>query len=281
MKRLLRRGEVPPHLQFNPYVLAGYRPLLGLWGSLCSLCYLHNETVNILSHALAIVYILCVLQYELPWSEVDCHLLMYCHLAGTLCPWIGSFVYHLFMNMDRPPPFYYRLLQLDMLGIWVSQSFGALTMVCASVACLPKLVQWIVIASYSLLSLLGLFKAMAASSPWKRRMCFALPFLMRNCLVLLRLTKYGGGNPDGLLYVILQDLISLIGGAIGALNVPERWMPGSLDYCFNSHNIMHVLVVLAVYYMNLSTISDLLWLKNGQCQRSVEFNSTPHLHQEL
>ena len=48
---------------------------------------------------------------------------------------------------------------------------------------------------------------------------------------------------------LFQDAVSLGGGVIGALHIPEKWFPGSVDRCLNSHNIMHVLVVLAVYSM--------------------------------
>lgn len=48
--RLLKYQDIPHHLQFNPYVLTGYRPQLNLWESVRSLSYYHNETVNILSH---------------------------------------------------------------------------------------------------------------------------------------------------------------------------------------------------------------------------------------
>lgn len=34
------------------------------------------------------------------------------------------------------------------------------------------------------------------------------------------------------------------------MHIPEKWFPGCLDYYLNSHNIMHVLVVLAVYSMH-------------------------------
>ncbi|CAD6994456.1 unnamed protein product [Ceratitis capitata] len=42
--------EMPKYLQFNPYVLNGYRPLTTFRGCLLSLFYWHNETVNILTH---------------------------------------------------------------------------------------------------------------------------------------------------------------------------------------------------------------------------------------
>nr|CAD7399054.1 unnamed protein product [Timema cristinae] len=49
-RTLLHYRDMPPHLQFNPYIFTGYRPLLTFWGSIHSLFYLHNETINILTH---------------------------------------------------------------------------------------------------------------------------------------------------------------------------------------------------------------------------------------
>ena len=48
-----------------------------------------------------------------------------------------------------------------------------------------------------------------------------------------------------------QDLLAILGGYIGAVNIPEKWFPGKLDLVFNSHHIMHVLVVAAVYHMHM------------------------------
>lgn len=44
--------------------------------------------------------------------------------------------------------------------------------------------------------------------------------------------------------------MSVVGGVIGAMHIPEKWIPGNFDLYLNSHNIMHVLVVLAVYSMH-------------------------------
>lgn len=49
-KALLKRNDLPKHLQFNPYIETGYRPLLSAWGCLMSLFYFHNETINIITH---------------------------------------------------------------------------------------------------------------------------------------------------------------------------------------------------------------------------------------
>lgn len=47
---LLHWRDMPRHLQFNPYVLTGYRPLQSAAGCVRSLFYFHNETINILTH---------------------------------------------------------------------------------------------------------------------------------------------------------------------------------------------------------------------------------------
>lgn len=70
-----------------------------------------------------IVYILATVPAMMPW-EKEYRFLSWCHLVGSVAPWCGSFVYHLFMNLELGESAYYRLLQLDMLGIWISQSFG-------------------------------------------------------------------------------------------------------------------------------------------------------------
>ena len=43
-----------------------------------------------------------------------------------MAPWIGSTLYHLFMNHQKGSSMYKKLLTLDMLGIWVTQVTGKL-----------------------------------------------------------------------------------------------------------------------------------------------------------
>lgn len=54
--------------------------------------------------------------------------------------------------------------------------------------------------------------------------------------------------------------MAVIGGTIGALRIPEKWLSGQVDLVLNSHNIMHVVVVMAVWSMHSATIQDLHWM---------------------
>ncbi|XP_020291556.1 progestin and adipoQ receptor family member 4 [Pseudomyrmex gracilis] len=279
---LLRRwSDMPRHLQFNPHILTGYRPLMTIRQCLGSLFYIHNETVNILTHGFAILYMLVTVPHLLPWNtkETLVEILSWCHLIGAVSPWIGSFLYHLFMNVNYDEVFYRTLLKVDMIGIWLCQSFGAIPMMAAAVHCLADNIWYCCIFIYCFLSIWGLLKAMTARSPWERRLCFAPPFLMRMLVMALRCFGVSGGSPDALIHIILQDLIAVIGATIGALRIPEKWIPGRLDLVLNSHNVMHVMVVLAVCSMHTATLKDLAWMSDpSACNKT---NSLPSGREEL
>lgn len=49
----------------------------------------------------------------------------------------------------------------------------------------------------------------------------------------------------GLDWVVLQGALYITGAAIYAARVPEKWSPGKFDIWGSSHQIFHVLVVLA------------------------------------
>jgi adiponectin receptor len=49
----------------------------------------------------------------------------------------------------------------------------------------------------------------------------------------------------GLDWVVLQGVLYVAGAAIYAARVPEKWSPGRFDIWGSSHQIFHVLVVLA------------------------------------
>ena len=53
--KLLEIHQIPTHLRFNKYVLTHYRPAMDFAGCLKSLFYLHNETVNILTHGMSVM----------------------------------------------------------------------------------------------------------------------------------------------------------------------------------------------------------------------------------
>ena len=247
-------------MRFNKYVYSHYRPPLDIMGCIASLTYWHNETINILTHALPAIFILTAIPWMLPWRSLTVPWLPWTHVAACLAPWIGSTLYHLFMCHRSGRVAYYMLLKVDLLGIWFTQTLGALVTICATIHCFQPDTQTTFLLLYLGVCLLCLYQAMTVSTVWGRRFAFTAPFIIRVLCLGLRLSPYGGGAPDTTTHVVLQDLIAIIGVYIGAVRIPEKWFPGKLDLVFNSHNIMHVLVVVAQYHMHQAASLDLVWM---------------------
>lgn len=259
---LLLYGDVPGHLRFNKYVYSHYRPPLDTLGCITSLTYWHNETINILTHALPAIFICGMIPWMLPWSSITIPWLPWTHVTACLAPWVGSTLYHLFMCHRNGQVAYNLLLKVDLLGIWFTQTLGALVTICAAIHCFQPESQATFLLLYLGVCILCLYQAMTVSTVWGRRFAFTAPFVIRVVCLCLRLSPHGGGAPDTTSHVVLQDLIAIIGVYIGAVRIPEKWFPGQLDLVFNSHNIMHVLVVVAQYHMHKAAEQDLVWMSS-------------------
>ncbi|CAL1282481.1 unnamed protein product [Larinioides sclopetarius] len=265
--KLLKFTVMPKHLQFNPFVYTGYRPQMNSWECIMSLTYLHNETLNILTHGLPLLYALWSLPKLLPWNEMPLPILPYFHAAATVCPWLGSSIYHLFMNHHSGVKTYERLLQWDVAGVWVTQSCGGFSSIFVGTMCLPGPIRYLLLLIYISFAIKALHAAVYARGPWQRRISFAAMFIMRLLILCLRYTPYGGGHTEALYHVFMQDFWSLVGAVISASQIPERWLPGKFDFAFNSHNIMHVLVVLGGLHMHWAVQKDFLWVAKNQCPK--------------
>ena len=74
--------------------------------------------------AIPVVTILAAIPWLLPWREINVPYLPTFHVIASISPWIGSTLYHLFMNHNTGYIAYKVLLLVDMLGIWVTQTAG-------------------------------------------------------------------------------------------------------------------------------------------------------------
>lgn len=264
-KQLLTLQQIPTHLRFNRFVLSHYRAPTDCRGCINSLGYMHNETINILTHAIPLVCIMASIPWFLPYESITIPYLPTFHVVASLAPWVGSILYHLFMNHEKGYSVYEAVLTIDLIGIWTTQTTGGLITICATIYCFDNELQEQLLTAYGFLCLYCLYKAMTANGPWDRRFAFTAPFMVRMSMVLLRALGKGGGNQDSFIHVILQDLVAVAGAIIGATNIPERWFPpGALDLFCNSHHVMHVLVVYAVYHMHSAAVLDLTWMSEIQ-----------------
>ncbi|XP_041094707.1 progestin and adipoQ receptor family member 4-like [Polyodon spathula] len=262
--RLLNWTSSPRHLQFNRYVLTGYRPVSSINECVKSLFYLHNELGNIYTHGIPLLCFLFLLPLSIPWAQISATWLGIVHFLACLSPQLGSVLYHLFMNHEGGAPVYRTLLTLDMCGICMVNTLGALPIVYTTLLCYPS-TRTVALLSYTLLSSYAIYCAVSATSCYRRLQAFAWQALFRFLLFYARWAGLGAGSPTALRHFLTTDLLALLGGLINITRVPERWRPGLFDYWCNSHQIMHVLVVGSILYLHWGVLDDLLWISSYRC----------------
>lgn len=263
-----RLEEMPEHLRFNPWILSGYRPPeQSTLQCIKSICALHNETINIFSHGLPILYVLLNGgQLLSPAQSLPSYLTYYhaCHLISCLSPWLGSFLYHVFMNHKAGAGLYMRLLQADMAGIWITQTFGALTTISVSFITFSETVRCAFLLLYLCLALCSLQRGLTARNSWQRAASFGPLVMMRAIALVARLsTKQVLPDSWHLVHVLNQEVLPILGAFISSARIPERFFPGLFDLMLNSHNIMHCLVVMGGLHMHWCFLTDIQIIRNG------------------
>ncbi|CAB1438764.1 unnamed protein product [Pleuronectes platessa] len=209
--RLLDWASSPPHLQFNRYVLTGYRPISSVQDCIRSLFYLHNELGNIYTHGIPLLCFLVLLPLNIPWSQISVTWLGVVHFLACLSPQLGSVLYHLFMNHEGGEPVYHTLLKLDVCGIGMINTLGALPIVYSTLLCYP-FIRTVTLVVYILLSSHAIYCAVTARSSVCRLRSFAWQALFRFSFFLLRWVGLGGGSPTSLRHFLMMDVLAVLGG---------------------------------------------------------------------
>ncbi|XP_077978260.1 progestin and adipoQ receptor family member 4-like [Glandiceps talaboti] len=259
---LLTWSKMPAYLQFNRFVLNGYRPTMSVQDCLKSLTYMHNESLNIYSHGITLIYFLLFAPFELPWdSMTSVTWLAIGQCLAYVLVMFFSFLYHTFMNHHDGETVYRKLLKYDMCGIWITNTFGMVGIICAAFSDRSTLC-WLVPGLYMLISIHSLQGTTKAKTARGRVQVFLPPTICRWIVLILRLYGYLGGNPLAVKHMIWGEVMGFVGGAVNVSRVPERWFPGKFDYILNSHQIMHFLTVAALLNLYWGNKLDLMWLSN-------------------
>lgn len=127
---LLSYSQVPKYCQDNPNILTGYRPVSSsALSCIKSWCYIHNESMNIYSHALPCI-IFALIQTSMsqylntyyPLASTRSHLAFRCFLTCIVACFALSSIYHTMISHSHKVE--NLCLRADFVGI-VLQIAGA------------------------------------------------------------------------------------------------------------------------------------------------------------
>ncbi|KAF2843419.1 HlyIII-domain-containing protein [Patellaria atrata CBS 101060] len=250
--------DLPSWQQDNHYILSGYRPASNSYKkSIQSLGYIHNETVNIYSHLIgsAVAFVSALLLYHTikPRYEAannDDVLVFGCFFAGAMACLSMSAAFHTMSSHSQAVQA--RWNKLDYLGI-VALIWGShIPSIYYGFQDNPKLVKiyWTMITANgigcAIVSTDSRFRT-PRLRPFRAGMFLLmghsgiLPVLHSIWLHGLNVTN----QRIGLFWMVLQGLMYTLGAGLYATRVPERFKPGHFDIWGHSHQIFHILVVLA------------------------------------
>ncbi|KAL2046268.1 hypothetical protein N7G274_001715 [Stereocaulon virgatum] len=252
---LLKFDELPSWQQDNHYILANYRPEShSYFRCFQSLFYLHNESVNIHSHLLgAFLFYFTSLslyafeRYHISTTDV---LAFSFYFVGAVACLGMSAAYHMIAN--HSPEVHRVGSQLDYVGI-VALIFGSVVpSVYYGFHCEPILqkMYWAMISTIAIGCTIVSMNPKFRTPLWRpfRAGMFVGFGLSAVFPVLHGVYIYGVEKMQysmGLYWVILQGFLYILGAGLYAARIPERLHPGRFDIWGSSHQIFHILILLA------------------------------------
>lgn len=180
------------------------------------------------------------------------------NIASMMLMLTLSVAYHCFSANHHT---YHFWLHIDVCGILCVLVGGTHFPMWWGLHCSP-LVRAVLITAYYSVWGWCLFAVLRADNANAR----AAPML---CLLTIRVTTLLtrafliGGTHSALQHYIIAELSTFIGGFLNATRLPERlfqpkkpYAPGIFDYWFNSHQLMHVAVVVSCVQQLMGAYDD-------------------------
>jgi len=245
-------NSLPKWLQDNDYLHRGHRPPLpSFWLCFKSIFRLHTETGNIWTHGLGvIIFLFLAIYHNLTISEnkqiID-RLMLCIYFCGAITCLLFSTVFHTCSCHSKEVLKFCS--KLDYCGISI-QIIGSM---------IPALYYGfhdnrkmfllyisigIVLCVISIV--ISLWDKFGEPRFRSLRAVVFLSFGLSNIIPGIHwFIVLESHLISSFVLFIVQGALYVVGAILYANRIPERWFPGKFDYWFQSHQIFHVLVVLA------------------------------------
>ncbi|EXJ91690.1 hypothetical protein A1O3_00240 [Capronia epimyces CBS 606.96] len=255
---LLQWNDLPHWLQDNHHIHGSYRQASYSYArSLQSIFHWHNQSINIWTHLVpatlslplaAFLYKILKPRYERA-SAADVIAMSCFFLGATSCLSLSA-AFHALSNHSPQVAKFWN--QLDYAGISLLITGSFIPSVYYGFWCHPgkQWTYWLMISTLGIACTAASVLPRFRSSAWRpyRALMFVGMGISAVFPVLDGLKTMGLDameNQMGLSWVVLQGILYIVGAGFYAARIPEVWYPGKFDTLGSSHQIFHVLIVLA------------------------------------
>ncbi|CAK9438422.1 uncharacterized protein LODBEIA_P26460 [Lodderomyces beijingensis] len=270
-RRLAFYHELDKWQQDNHFIKSGYvKETSSYWASFKSLGYLHNETVNIYSHLLpssiSFWVILYYINFRLTmydnylgiWEKLN---FLQFALACTFCLFMSS-IFHCMKSHSHKVSRFGN--QLDYFGIIILISSSLISIILFAYYDFP-LQKWVFIALTLVFgttcTVFTLHPEFSKNYYRPFRSAMFILFGLSGVLPVANAIRMFGFETTkarcGMVWLILEGVFYILGAVLYAMRFPESlghldseeylFSPGRFDIFGHSHQIFHVLVVVAAF----------------------------------
>lgn len=263
--KLVSHEEIPEALR-EPGIVSNYRsPGYSKTECVISIFQFHNETLNVWTHILAMVffaYFLYKVTHELNVLHYNYHPLLCVLLTSCIYP-LGSAVAHTFNCMSECSNHISFMIDYYCISLY---AFGA----CIGNKTYAFPLEWrdtwlegtFLIANFFncvfalYLSCLSRFRTLDRLGKLYRIVGFSLPYIFGMAPCFYRVIK---AKPSDLACIYYSyhfyDIVFIV--FFYGSHFPERFFPGIFDLFLHSHQIFHVLAALGTYHKVTGLLEDI------------------------
>ena len=248
--KLVNYNDLPEWYKSNEHIKTGYRPINTINNVndvIKSVFSIHNETFNIWSHFLGcIIFIAFMITTIYENLHIYNKIILAGYCACVLFCFLCSTIYHIFMCHSHK--LHMDCLTIDYQGT-VIHIFGVAVITIHNSFQNNMIVAYSYIFSMFIVSII--ISVMIRDDNWdaphRKLFRFIIFSINTLCLFVPIVHSYVIGTIINLILItfILTILINGIGGVCYGFKFPEiKYSNTTLDYIGNSHNIMHITVLL-------------------------------------
>ncbi|KAL7807166.1 mPR-typeG-protein-coupled receptor [Trichoderma aethiopicum] len=257
-KVLLAFEELPEWHQDNEFILHGYRPISGSAKvSFHSWSYIHNESVNIFSHLIPAVAFLLGEWYILEYltsrysnvTGTDFFIFTFFLLTAVVCLGLSA-TYHTLTNHSSEVE--QLFLRFDLVGIVILTLGDFVSGIYMVFWCEPlqRKIYWSMIGVLGSLTIFIMLNPRFHGPKYRtfRTLAFVGTGLSGFAPLIHGISIFGFSQmmkQSGMPYYLIEGGFLLLGALVYATKFPECRWPGKFDIYGASHQLFHILVVLA------------------------------------
>jgi len=280
----LRFDQVPP-LFVEPFILRGFRAIHQPWSYyLKSLFHKHNETINVWSHLLGVLYMIHLIFY---YNE-RLNFLGNPHawpFAVSLCTSITMFICSAFAHLlhSKSQRIHMTCFLIDFVGVSL-HGFGSgfLHIYYAAPQWYYEKIEYQYMPVLFLFAILACFLNCFAQYYFRRpypplkRICQFFPcgLLWIYSIIPLVIRIVSSSTPlDSILIChVAQIILFLLGAILFGCDIPQRFCPGALDFFGQGHHLFH----FCIYLISILQMHATFW-DYEQFQHIIDQRGKPEL----